>query len=77
MSIVKHDLEKAKLELHEKRRAVRREKFLPVDGDSMYASLSAEGEALRSDIKAKDDASQKAIDDAVAISELKAIKAVL
>jgi hypothetical protein len=71
--VIKVNLEKAKTIAHEIRRRVRSDEFLPVDGDSAYTSLNETGQALREDIKAKDDAAQIAIDAAADSEELKTI----
>ena len=66
------DLEKAKLlKAHPARRKLRSENFKPVDGDTPYAALSPDGEALRKSIKNKDDQLQIDIDSAVDEKELR------
>lgn len=62
MSNFNYDMNIAKSSVHELRRTKRTEAFSKVDGDSVYAVLNEEGEALRVQIKEEDDLLQISID---------------
>lgn len=71
-NLIKVNLTKAKDEkVHPVRRTKRSEMFKLVDGDSMFTSLNAEGEALRTQIKSVDDQLQIDIDNCQDIESLK------
>ena len=72
--MISTNITKAKdAKVHVARRAKRTEQFKVIDGDSPYAVLSEEGEALRTDIKTIDDQLQVDIDNAETEEELKAL----
>lgn len=65
------NLDKAKQTSHDLRRAKRDAEYVPVDGGSMYASLTEEGEAKRQEVKVADDQLQLDIEAAKDEHELK------
>lgn len=60
--MIKLDTKKAKEILTNIRRSKRDQAYIPIDGGSMYAKLSAAGENVRKNIKAQDDALQEEIE---------------
>lgn len=66
------DLNKAKDKVaHPRRRALRSERFKPVDGDLPYTSLNESGESVRVSIKSEDDQLQEDINSASNEHELR------
>ena len=64
------NLNKAKTIAHDKRRAVRTEKFKPLDIEATVPSLAEQAEAQRAVIREEDTKMQVSIDAAVDVDEL-------
>ena len=64
------NLDKAKTIAHDKRRAVRNEKFKPLDIEATVPSLAEQAEAQREVIRATDSELQVSIDAALDADEL-------
>jgi hypothetical protein len=67
------DMTKAKEIAHEKRRAVRSEKFKPLDIEATIPAMATEAEAKRQVIRDEDAVVQDNIDSAVTVEDLKTI----
>ena len=67
------NINKAKEIAHEKRRAVRPEKFAPLDIKATIPSEAEAAEAARQVIRDEDAALQTAMDNASSVEELKAL----
>jgi hypothetical protein len=64
------DMTKAKEIAHEKRRAVRSEKFKPLDIEATIPAMATEAEAKRQVIRDEDAVVQNTIDSAVTADEI-------
>jgi len=71
--MIKVNVEKAKQIAHDKRRAVRSEKYAPLDIEATIPTMADEAEAKRAVIRTADAQLQVKIDDAVDADELKAV----
>ena len=67
------NIEKAKEIAHEKRRAVRSEKFKPLDVEATIPALATEAEAKRQVIREEDNTIQNTIESAVEADEIVAV----
>ena len=71
--MIQINLTKAKTIAHEKRRAVRAEKFAPLDIKATIPSEATAAEAARQVIRDEDAVLQTAMDNASSVEELKAL----
>lgn len=67
------NIEKAKQIAHEKRRAVRSEKFKPLDIEATIPAMATEAEAKRQVIRDEDAVIQSNIDNVGTVDDLKVI----
>lgn len=71
--ILEHDLPKAKLIAHDKRRAARSKEFAPLDIEATIPAKAAQAEAARQAIRDRYATMQTAMDAATTVEQLKAL----